>query len=461
MRLGTHGGGRAILVVVATALLLRLVALWAATDAGLVLDEQLYLVRAEALLDGDGFVGSYQSWVRHPRARSMAALPQYPGAYQPPGYTVFLAGVLAVTGRSVLAIKLVQALLGALTVWIVYGLGRRWMDHSRGLLAAWICALYPTLIAFTHYLWSETLFIFLFTLGVWLLTRSNRLLDARLAAGAGAVFGLAALTRGVLFFLLPVICLWLVWTHRRQWRTAARRALWLFLAALIVIAPWSLRNSLLHDGFVWIDTGGPFNVWRGNAPETFAERPAPPRFSYAPPFEDLPLLPVGPQDQRTFVETVKQQLHQANPTDLQVARGGRALARRQILAAPGQFLRRAWTKTVDLWNPTSFLMRQFRLGAYGPAHPITETLVSWLAIVSYVLVMVFAVEGAVATRRDRHTLFVMSLVLFTTAVSIATFGLTRFRLPMMPFLALLAAHGVFALAARLGWSQIVGPERSV
>ena len=44
---------------------------------------------------------------------------------------------------------------------------RRWFDHRRGLLAAWICASYPTLIAFTHYLWSETLFILLLLLAIW------------------------------------------------------------------------------------------------------------------------------------------------------------------------------------------------------------------------------------------------------------------------------------------------------
>jgi 4-amino-4-deoxy-L-arabinose transferase-like glycosyltransferase len=461
MRLRTIDGGRAVLVVVATALLLRLLALGAASDAGLVLDEQLYVARAEALLDGDGFVGSYQSWVRHPRARSMAALPQYPGAYQPPGYTVFLAGILGVTGRSVLAVKLAQAVLGALTIWLVYAIGRRWMDPSHGLLAAWICALYPTLIAFTHYIWTETLFIFLLLTGVWLLTRGAGLPDARAAAFAGAVFGLAALTRGVMLYYLPVVCLWLVWAYRRRWRSALSSSAWMLAAALLVILPWSLRNTLTHGGIVLIDTNGPFNVWRGNAPDSFGQRPAPPRFSYAAPFESLPLMPVGPQDQRAFVETVKRELDSVSPTDLQITRSGRALARRHILSDPGLFVRRAWTKTVDLWNPTSFLMRQFRLGAYGTVHPITETTLSWMAVVSYVLVMVFAVEGAVTTRRDRHTQLVMLLVVMTTAASILTFGLTRFRLPVVPFLALLAAHGMFALSARLGWSRIVGAETSV
>ena len=50
---------------------------------------------------------------------------------------------------------------GSLAVLLVYLLGRAWFGHREGLLAAWLCALYPNLIAYSHYLWSEPLFIVL------------------------------------------------------------------------------------------------------------------------------------------------------------------------------------------------------------------------------------------------------------------------------------------------------------
>ena len=81
MRLAVH---RPALAVFGVALAIRLIAIWGARDAVPVLDEQTYALRAEALLDGRGFLGSYQSWVRHD-ARRPAELPQYPGAWQPPG----------------------------------------------------------------------------------------------------------------------------------------------------------------------------------------------------------------------------------------------------------------------------------------------------------------------------------------------------------------------------------------
>ena len=448
-------------MVLVVALLVRLIALWAAADARPVLDEQLYLQRAEALLDGEGFVGSYQSWVRHPQVRSMAALPQYPGSYQPPAYTLFAAGALAVSGRSPVAIKLAQVLLGTLTVWLVYAIGRRVLDPPAALVAAWICALYPTLIAFTHYLYNETLFIVLLLLAIWVLLKGDGLLTTRAAAAGGVLFGLATLTRGALLYFVPLVCLWLIWCRRDDWRPASQRAATLLLATLVVIAPWSLRSSLLQDGLVVVDTSGPFNLWRGNTPETFAHRPAPARLSYAAPFASIPLMPVGPQDPRTFVEAVKRESGVDLPTDLQVTRAGRALARHQILAAPGAFMGRAWTKTVDLWNPTSFLLRQYRLGAYGAVSPGVEALISWSAILSYLGVMALAVVGVVTSWRERHTSLILLLVLYTTFASVLAFGLTRFRLPLMPLLVLLAAQGGYALFARAGGARRNAPLLSI
>src|SRR5262245_50046063 len=201
---------RPALAVFAVALAIRLLALWAARDAELVLDEQTYAMRAEALLDGRGFLGSYQSWVRHDATKPVD-LPQYPGAWQPPGYTVFTAALLGLSGRSLVAVKLGQVLLGSFSVLLVLALGRAWFGERAGLASAWLAALYPNLIAFTHYLWSETLFLFLLLAGLVALSRKrlepegvSSAPSPGAAALAGLCLGLAALTRAALVYFLPV-----------------------------------------------------------------------------------------------------------------------------------------------------------------------------------------------------------------------------------------------------------------
>ena len=51
-------------------------------------------------------------------------------------------------------------------------------------------------------------------------------------------------------------------------------------------------------------------------------------------------------------------------------------------------------------------------------------------------------------RRDSNALLVLLLVYYYTAIHAVTFGLTRFRLPVMPFLMVLAGYAVVRLFER-------------
>ena len=65
-----------IVTVLIAAFVVRGVAMWESRHAELVLDEQLYVLRANALLDGKGFLGSYQSWVRISRRPTPSSWPR-------------------------------------------------------------------------------------------------------------------------------------------------------------------------------------------------------------------------------------------------------------------------------------------------------------------------------------------------------------------------------------------------
>ncbi|MCH7812527.1 MAG: glycosyltransferase family 39 protein [Planctomycetes bacterium] len=439
---------RWLLLILLLAVGVRVGALVAASDARLVLDERSYVKRAEALLDGQGFVGSYQTLVRHPVPAHLSDLPQYPGALQPPGYVVFLAGVMALTGRSILAVKIAQVLLGTAAVGLVYALGANWFDRRRGLVAAAICALYPNLIAFTHYLWSETLFIVLLLAVIWLLTRRTAAPTILSALVAGTVLGYAACTRAGIVYFLPLLILWMVIGFRPVRRRNLVAAAALLVGLVEVIGVWSLRNYRVHGGFVLIDTNGPLNLWRGNAPGAFADRSA--ERSYDPPFASIPISPVGTHTARTLVNQAKDILQDDQPTDLEIAAVAKRLAWEHIRSDPIAFGRRAWFKTIDMWNPTSFLVRHFKFQAYGPVSPAIESAICVAAMVGYVMVMLAGAVGGFVARRDPRVWLVFSLVFYYGAIHAVVFGLTRFRLPLMPLIILLAAHALCLLWPRLG-----------
>jgi arylsulfatase A-like enzyme len=438
---------RPALAVFAVALAIRLVALWAARDAELVLDEQTYALRAEALLDGRGFLGSYQSWVRHDASKPVD-LPQYPGAWQPPGYTVFLAAILGVSGRSLFAAKLAQVLLGSLSVLLVLDLGRRWFGERAGRAAAWCAALYPNLIAFTHYLWSETLFVFLLLAGLAALGRREAAPSARGAALAGVLLGLAALTRAALVYFLPLLSAWILLAHRAHGRAALRAAALVPALALAAILPWTVRNTLLHGGFVLIETNGPYNLWRGNGPGAFEDRCSPEVPHYSWPFECLPISPVGNRYAWILIADAKRAIGKEDPSDLEVVRYAQAAAWSEIRAHPAAFARRIVPRLVDMWNPTSFLVRHLQVGAYGPVPALAAFALAWSAMLAYLAAAGPSLAGAWIERRNPFTWLVALLVLFYSGISALSFGLTRFRLPLEALGLLLAGAALAAWRRR-------------
>ncbi|MBI4670761.1 MAG: phospholipid carrier-dependent glycosyltransferase [Chloroflexi bacterium] len=143
------------------------------------------------------------------------------------------------------------------------GLGVRWI----ALLAAGLAAFYPDYIFYSQLLWSETLFVFLTTLGLVLLLRGYRTrTDWRWFLASGVCFGSALLTREVLLaFVLLCIPLWL-WLALDLKRRARVQLILVFgIGVASLLAPWTLRNVVQGNGLELISWQGGRDFWKYNA----------------------------------------------------------------------------------------------------------------------------------------------------------------------------------------------------
>ena len=110
-----------------------------------------------------------------------------------------------------------QVALGTATVALAAALGWLLFGPRVGLAAAVLSAVHPTLVAMSHYLWSETLFTVLLSAGLVALVAGWRRRGIAWALAAGALFGLAGLTREVgLLVGVAGAGWWLFWECRRQ-----------------------------------------------------------------------------------------------------------------------------------------------------------------------------------------------------------------------------------------------------
>ena len=84
-----------------------------------------------------------------------------PVLWRAPGYQFFMALGLALAGGQAIGIRLLQVVASGAVSFFAYRIGRREWGEKAGLACGAFIALYPAQVAFSHLLWSETLYCFL------------------------------------------------------------------------------------------------------------------------------------------------------------------------------------------------------------------------------------------------------------------------------------------------------------
>lgn len=338
--------------------------------------------------------------------------PAFPfDATHPPLYTAAIAAVLGLfRSPDPLPVLLLQCALGAacapLTRLIGRGLGVA--EATARLAALWV-ALDPGLIFFTPQLGTETLFIAMELLFfVWLVDELGRPASGRLVA-AGLWGGLTVLCRSVLggypAFLFVAL-----------WRARGLKRAFLFCALLGVgwLAPsaaWSVRNYLKYGRVVPVTASMGWNLYEGFTLDREEVRRRP--------------YEMGEEAGR---------LGLTHPIDLgdHFARKTAAIFRDRPLFA----LKTVIGKAFLFWRPWPYdphsWWQRSALGVY------------------FTVLFLLAAFGARAVWADAAWRPVWALFAYLTALHSVFFTSLRYRLPLEPFLCLLAAIGTAATLRRSG-----------
>lgn len=223
------GGWRSWLGPAATAfvaVLLAAAALGTHDPSRLVRDALGYHRLAEELLLGHGFINTHG----------------YPEVVRTPGYPLLVATIYRLFGVNLWAVYAAHAALHAASTALLVKLAERILGPSRGwlLLVGFGYALFPFALHGATRILTESLTTALFLAALAVLALSER--RSRFAI-AGALFGLVALVRPS-FALLPFGLAFIISSFRPPARDV-KGAATLLGAALLVLAPWSVRTSLL------------------------------------------------------------------------------------------------------------------------------------------------------------------------------------------------------------------------
>ena len=97
-----------------------------------------------------------------------------PTSYRPPLYAGFLAVIYMIFGHSYFAAKIIQAILGSLTVCLLYLTAEEIFNRPAAVLTGIFASFYMTFVVCTTRLYTETLFTFFLVLIVYLVVTTKR-----------------------------------------------------------------------------------------------------------------------------------------------------------------------------------------------------------------------------------------------------------------------------------------------
>jgi 4-amino-4-deoxy-L-arabinose transferase-like glycosyltransferase len=403
------GRERALLVTaVVLGLAVQLAYVLSTRHLALAGDEPEYVSEAKLIASGHLFYTTLPYGILHA------------GAWKAPLYPAWLGLIFAVFGPHLVVVRVLQLAIGLLTIPLTWLLARRLFSARVAVTAAFVVAIYPMAWQFEGLLYPEALATPMYVLLLVLaLTRPP---TAARAVVIGLLMGIALLLRPTTEFLF--LGFLIAWSLRAGWRRGIGLTALSLALAVLVVAPWTIRNAIVMHGFVPISMQdsaayGTFNAQSANDPLfPYAWRDDPP--SVAPLFDRHHPLP--DPTLRSKLDSVAIHYVENHPASL-----------------PAAFF---WNGLSRLWD----IRHQSRALAEVPYEGRSRT-VSELGLDAYYVLFVLTLVGLWRARERRWlVLGVLGLALGASIVFTIDSG-TRYRAPLEPLIAVLACAG--ALGTRL------------
>jgi hypothetical protein len=434
------------------ALVLRLIPVFLARGLGIGLDDMFqYDMLARSLASGNGF-----RWYAKEDLNQLAPFVNFdlstvkeydplrgiPTSFRAPLYPTFLAIIYFFNGTGFsrfFAARLAQAIfLGAPLAPLTYWVAKRLFplpsfipssNNQRGReverparISAWVVACYPMLLIYPLGLGTENPFFILLLTSFFFLLRSKEQPTTANYLLSGFFLGLTSLTRSVILPFVGLAVLW-TWVILKQRRGAILMALTFGLT----IAPWVIRNSLLHHKLTGIETSMGYNLYLGYYPQGNGS------FVFGP---SLDLLTILDDAERDKIGTQK--------------------ALQFIKAQPERFIPLA----IDRLGFFFGLEKRVLMYFYGN-NIIGYIPLPWLLTISVILLLPFvyisisAAFGLAYLRWKPEHILLGLLFIGYLSPHVLILSEDRFHLALVPYIAILAAqvwvNGFAPLSVR--WSE--------
>jgi len=367
------------------------------------------------------------------------------GAYfRAPLYPYLLAFLAWISGSSIFWAKLLQSLLPSVTAMFVFLLADRLFSRKVAVVAGLAYACYGTLVFYETMFLIPALFLMLVVWGVYRVVRYRDSNSVRTWLYTGLIFGLAAISRPNVLLVIPFFMIWkFLWTPRRlsflsRWKPSAI----LLAGLLIAVLPVTIRNVLVTGEFIFVSSQGGINLHLGN--NAYADG-----LTMIMPEVDLDES-VSWREFGVVTKAAAEKEAGRSLSEAELSSFWTTKALKFITSNPGKFLSLLWRKSL-------YLISGFENSDNADIY--YQRTKSWLFSIlvwdawgyfyfPFGLLLPLALVGVYLNRDRRKELTPVYIFLLAYVPTIILFLVTaRHRLPLVPFLIILASAAVVKMPA--------------
>lgn len=376
---------------------------------------------------------------------------------------MFLALFFSVFGENMVIIVLAQVIISSLTVVMTYQVGNLLLPRHVALLGAFLLALSSEFITEPFFILTDTLFTFLFLAATYtfLLYWSKKRISWLISSAI--LIGLTILCRPIAVYYPVAVVILLVMVHWKQWIMLITKSLTYLAIVSVILAVWLLRNQVV-DGAPILTNVSNFNLLYHNVASLDASlhggNPGQYRESYS-------LLVQKALDEKGL-----------SPTEANLDRVYKTLAINRILANPVQYafvhvkddmknLLPGWASTLQILAPTgqvgiqgSEVLQQERLSGVYQTYFGGRLWFLLLTLPFSILlgtIYLSDLAGTIILVRSKFW-FTLAVLILPVAYLLLIPGApsnSRFRLPAMPEICLIAGIGIHWV-----WSIFIQQKKS-
>ncbi len=374
------------------------------------------------------------------------------GAYfRAPLYPYFLALLVKIAAGSIFWVKFLQILLCGGTAFFLYRLADGLFGEKTALVSGLIYAFYGTLVFYEAMFLIPVLFLFLLVWGMHRMVRHRDSRSLKKWAITGLILGLAAISRPNVLLVIPFLVFWIYYTHSRLMPFAKRikAPLALLAGVVIVIVPITIRNIVVTGDFILISSQGGVNFYLGN--NQYADG-----LTMIMPEVDLDESITW----RQFIPLTKAAAEKETGRELSEAELSSFWNRKAIdfiLDNPGKFLELVWKKTIYLLN--GFENSDNADIYYERTKSRLYSVLLWKSplFFPFGVLLPLTLVGIYLRRDDAARLWPLYIFILAYSPSIVLFLVTaRHRLPLVPFMIVIASAGLVRLLSGL---KRIGPKK--